>query len=396
MDISRILTDAIIDELRLNQSTILIGARQTGKTYLLKKIRDHAKKEGLRTSFFDLEQPDVIAMFNKSDTEILNMLISSGDVIFIDEFHYMKNASKVFKAIYDKNVKVKIYASGSSSLEIHKHLKESLAGRKFLHKVFPCSIKEMMMSGHKNALEEQFIYGGMPGVINAESVSMKKAILSDILQSYLLKDIKSLIKEENIRAFNNLLVILAQSQGSVVSLTSLSNDINLSIKTVSSYLEILSQTFVNYPLKSFSFNYANELKKSNKYYYYDLGIRNALIRNFAGISGRKDSGVLAESIVYLELSKQIMPENDLGFWRLKDGTEVDFIWIKNREPFPIEVKLSATVNELPKGIKAFIDRYPETKKAFVTSMNAVGNRAYKNTEILYIPLSECFKIPELC
>ena len=139
MEIIRNIQDSLHNDINENYITILIGARQVGKTFLLNKINKFAKNNKFKTAFFDLEQPHILNIFNQDDEKIINLLTNSGDIVFLDEFHYLKNASHIFKAIYDSKKKIKIFASGSSSLEIHKHLKESLAGRKFIYNVYPCS-----------------------------------------------------------------------------------------------------------------------------------------------------------------------------------------------------------------------------------------------------------------
>ncbi|MDI6731771.1 MAG: ATP-binding protein [Candidatus Margulisbacteria bacterium] len=364
MDIIRDCEKLLFAEIHEKAATILIGARQVGKTFLLRKISRFTEDRGIKTAFFDLEQPAVSNQFNKKDAEIIKLITSAGKAVFIDEFHYLKNASRIFKAIYDSGIGTKIFASGSSSLAIHKHLKESLAGRKFIYKIFPCSLAELSQALSENVLDYYFKYGGLPGTIHQATDAKKMLVLEDILQSYILKDIKSLIKEENIRAFNHLLYLLAQNQGSIVSVSSLANEINLNAHTIESYLEILKLTYVCFPVNSFSLNYGNELKKSKKYYLYDLGIRNTILKNFAPLLGRNDIGAMLESFVFLELFRQINPETEIRFWRLKDGAEVDFIWIKNQKYFPIEVKTTIKKEEIPPGLIAFINRYPDTEKAF--------------------------------
>jgi len=393
MEIKRENTKNLFADLKEPYISILIGARQVGKTFLLKKIQARAQSMGLKTAFFDLEQPNISNQFNKTDEELVELIINSGDVIFIDEFHYLQNASHIFKAIYDQGTKVKIFASGSSSFAIHKHLKESLAGRKSLYKIFPCSLTELSQVIKKDPLEHYCLYGGLPGLIHVEGKEKKQKLLVDILQSYILKDIKSLVKEENITAFNNLLYLLAQQQGSVVTTAKLAKEVGLTAKTIEAYLEILAQTYVNFPIYSFSLNFGNELKKSKKYYLYDLGIRNTLLKNFSPLKERKDAGAIIESYVFLQLNQKQTPETALRFWRLKDGAEVDFIWVKNQKPYPIEVKTSCKKGEIPKGITAFLKRYPETEKAYIVNKNITDELKYNKTTIFFKRWQEAASIP---
>ena len=384
MEIKRNILDELYKDLSSKYVTILVGARQVGKTYLLKRVKEEAERRGLKTAYFDLEQPDHLALFNQSDNRLIPFLANAGHVVLIDEFHYLKNASHIFKAICDSERKVKIYASGSSSLEIHKHLKESLVGRKLIYHIYPCSLEEVQQVIHDDPMGYYCRYGGMPGLVHFTDDDRKKLLLQDILQSYLLKDIKSLIREENIRAFNNLLFLLAQYQGAVVPTASLGKEVGLTARTVESYLEILAQTFVNFPLHSFSGNYGNELKKSKKYYLYDLGVRNALLKNFETLLPRHDAGALVESFVFGELQKHLTPETEIRFWRLKTGEEVDFIWIKNQRPYPIEVKMTADLKTIPQGLRAFLKKYPKTKKAFVVCGNVEGAVKENEVEVAYI------------
>lgn len=175
------------------------------------------------------------------------MLTQTAEILLLDEFHYLKNASHFFKAVFDSGAAVKIFASGSSSLEIHKHLKESLAG----------------LLAKRDSQERQ-------------------TYLHDLLETYILKDIKALIKDENIKAFNHLIYLLADSRGAVVSVANLAREVGLTARTIEKYLTILEQTYVCYPVPSFSTNLANELKKSKKYYLYDIGIRNAMENQTTG------------------------------------------------------------------------------------------------------------------
>lgn len=393
MRIKRIIFDRLKNDLSERYTTILVGARQVGKTFLLRELERYARTQRKQTAFFDLEQPHDLAQFNRSDAEIIDMLVASGDVVFIDEFHYLKNASRIFKAIYDRDAPLKIYASGSSALEIHAHLQESLVGRKFLYPIFPCNLEEMSQAISSGTLDLYFVFGGMPGTLQFDDDERKKQLLNEIMQAYLLKDVKALIREENLRAFNHLLYLLASAQGNVTSVESLSKEVGLTAHTVQSYLDILEQTYVNFAVSSYSTNLANELKKSKKYYFYDLGIRNALLKNFSHLKERQDAGAIVESFVFGELRQQISPETELRFWRLKGGEEVDFIWIKNQIAYPLEVKLSWSSQEIPSGLKAFLRRYPKTKKAFVVSAQGGGKAAFQNTPVFFRSFEEVARIP---
>ena len=243
MIIKRKVYPQLLDEINIKGVSILLGARKVGKTFLLKQLHKKARVLGLKTAYYNLELPEDLRLFNLSDTQIYNFLSSAGDVIFIDEFHYLKNASKIFKMLFDSRKKVKIYASGSSSLEIHKHLKESLAGRRWITGLGPLYYDEFIQKFGKNndsenSFNEYVVYGGLPGLLEMKDDDAKMRLLSEILATYIQKDIKSLIKEENIRAFNSLLYLIAENQGSLISQNSLSREVGLTAATVNKHLLI--------------------------------------------------------------------------------------------------------------------------------------------------------------
>lgn len=389
-EIAREIYPVLLAEFARPEITILVGARQVGKTHLLKKLHAHAEREKMRALYLDLEQPATLMRINRGEIEIMKLLTEGVDVLFIDEFYYMKDASHIFKAIFDGGKKVKVFASGSSSLEIHRHLKESLAGRKRVFHVFPCGFAEMRQAWKDDTLDLYLKYGGLPG-LGGRDAQGRLALLADMVQAYLMKDIKSLIREENIRAFNHLLYLLAENQGSVVSVAGLAREIGLTQKTVESHLDIMAQTWVVFPLHSFSRNMGNELKKSRKYYFFDLGIRNMLVKDFRETAERPDGGAILESFVFSELNRWIDPVSEIRFWRTRDGREVDFVFIRNRVPVPIEVKRTLKSKELPDGLRSFLKRYPDTATALVLNLNLEGEFRFQKTRVRFCKIENTGK-----
>ena len=203
MEVKRFIWNELWNDLNRPEITILLGARQVGKTFLLKQLEKSLHGSGKKAAYYNLEIPGDLLKFTGSEQEIFQMLTRTSDVVLLDEFHYLKNASHLFKAVFDSGAKVKIIASGSSSLEIHKHLKESLAGRRHLIKVFPLSLQEYKDNGL--AMDSVLTEGTLPGLLGRETASERQSYLRDLLETYILKDIKALIKEENGKAFNHLL-----------------------------------------------------------------------------------------------------------------------------------------------------------------------------------------------
>ena len=377
MKIKRNIFNRLVDELSEPQILILVGPRQVGKTTLLLALEKWVKSQGKRTQFLDLEQPSDLKLILQNEAGDIPFLTNEIDFLFIDEFYYLENAGKIFKAIFDqvhsgKKNPLKIILSGSSSVEIHSHLKESLAGRTITYHIFPLSFQEYMNWESKNrpTFDEYLCYGGLPGLADITDNNRKQILLQEFLSTYLFKDIKSLVKEENIRAFNHLLYLLAQNQGQLLEVSNLARELKMSATTISKYLDIMDKTYVNFSLSSFHTNLANELKKSRKTYLYDLGIRNSILRDFREASDRPDAGCIFETFVFLTLYQNLKPNMELRFWRTKKKEEVDFILIKNRQPIPIEVKRNLSKHKVHPGIKSFCRKYPKVKESYLISEKA--------------------------
>ncbi len=400
MDFLRTIYDKLRGELDSNKICVIFGARQTGKSHLMNKLYNENQDKAV---FFDLEQPETISQFSQSDIQIKKLLTQSGKIVFIDEFHYINNASHIFKAIYDQGKrdssrKIKIIASGSSAIEMHKHLKESMAGRTSRFYLRPMTLEEYIDNKIGDP-DEYFIYGGLPEIYTLNK-NKRLELLNEIISSYIQKDIKSLIKETNIGAFNKLIFMLAHLE-QAIAVSNLSKELGLSMHIVQSYLDILEQTFVLYSLHSYSSNLSNELKKSKKYYLYDLGIRNSLLKNFQGISQRKDRGIIYESYVMQYLTSIIDKSiADLYFWRTTKKDEVDFIWKQDQTVIPIEVKTTIEYGEVPNGVKKFISNYPVTPFGIIiyaksADLDNMSIADYKGKNIYYINIKKLGYIKEL-
>lgn len=382
--LQRDFENQLLKEINAPYVSVLIGARQVGKTTLMKKIEKHCVSKKIPTTFYNLENPHDLHDLTGSDRAVFDKLKAHDGVIFIDEFQYLPNATKLFKALVDDNKKIKLFVSGSSSLEIHKHLTESLAGRYRSTVIYPLSIIDYG-SHNKMTTDEYMKWGGLPGLVNDME---PKRLLLQILQSYIMKDIKGLIKEENIRAFNHLLYLLAAHSDGPISVSSLAREIALSEPTIQSHLDIMTHTFTLFPLQTYSKNQGNELKKIKKYYLYDLGIRNALLNNFAPIKTRNDKGVITEMFVFHELKKRFKDNIELRFWRTKEKDEIDFIAVYNAIPIPIEVKYELKAPILPPAFLKFFKKYPESPFGIVLSKSLYEERLINGKIVYFLPYSD--------
>ncbi|MEK7375899.1 MAG: ATP-binding protein [Candidatus Margulisiibacteriota bacterium] len=405
----------ILDSAR-REIGIIIGPRQVGKTTILKEIKKYCKGKRLRHNYFDLEMPLDANFFARNFDEILADIGRLRKMVLIDEFHYLLNATKLFKSIYDGYKNIKIYASGSSAIEMHKHLKESLAGRRRLYRIYPLSFKEWLPSktqtirlpenieaklsakDHKKLhryLNEFIVFGGMPGLTHERDTDSKKRLLLDIVATYIQKDVKALLREEDILSFNRLLTMLASLEGNLLSENSLSNDLNYSLRQVRKDLSILSQMFLLDIVKPFFSNRGRELKQVNKIYFFDSGIRNAILKDFRNLNERNDKGALLESFAFHEIQKHLKTAQDIYYWRTRQKDEVDFILVQDRTPIAVEVKSTVTKEEIPEGIKRFSAMYPECKTAVVLNNNLLSIKQYKNIKVYFLPHYYASIIPDL-
>jgi len=415
MKLNRIIYGDITRDTRRGEIGIIIGPRQVGKTTLLRMVEGYCSTNRIKCRYFNLEMPQDANYFAEKHQDILKNIGNAKQIILIDEFHYLPNATKLFKSIYDGLKGVKVLASGSSAVEMHKHLKESLAGRRRIYRVYPLSLREWLPTKStkielpddplsvnpkkhrllKKYIEEFIIFGGMPGLIHEKTTEDKKRLLIDLVATYIQKDIKALLREEDILSFNRLLVLLAGQEGGLLSENSVSQDLNYSLRQVRKDIAILNQTFLLDILKPFFTNRGRELKQTNKIYYFDSGIRNAILRDFRGLNRRPDKGTLWESFVLHEIQKNMSVSQEVYYWRTRQKQEVDFVLVQDRIPIAIEVKSKISDTEIPVGIKQFMEKYPECKIAVVLNEDIAEQRSYKGAKVIFAPHYCARLIPSL-
>ncbi len=414
--INRNIFNELINDLDRREITVLIGPRQVGKTTLLKALKTYCDAQSLPViGYRDLEQPVDSAFFARSRAEILEELKSGKGVLLIDEFHYIPNATQLFKAIYDGLPLIKIFATGSSSVEMHRHLKESLAGRRRIHRIFPMDFREYLqttsVSFFPSSLKEpvpspvrtqwreawdQFIgYGSLPGVIRETSADEKKRVLLDYVATYIQKDVKALLREEDILTFNKMLILLAHQSGSLLNESNIANDLKYSPRQVRKDLDILQQTYVLDLVMPYFRNRATELKKTPKAYLYDLGIRNILLSDFSDVGGRLDKGSISETAVYQELKKHLQITQQIFFWRTKQKDEVDFVLVKDRKPLPVEVKGKLNRAEIPGSLRKFLKIYPESACGIVLNDDLMAETEIDGHRVYFAPHAYASLIPGL-
>ena len=340
--IKRSIENLIKGQLHGGRAIIVMGARQVGKTTLLKQVFSTDSNDVLWMSG---DEPDVRGMFENMTSTRLRSIIGNHRVVIIDEAQRIEDIGIKLKLIIDQIPSVQLMATGSSSFELANKINEPLTGRKWEYKLFPLSFTELV--NETNLLEEKrmvphrMVYGSYPDVVTHPGKEV--AILRELTESYLYKDILEFDRIHKPEKLTKLLQALAYQVGAEVSYNELSQLCGLDAKTVASYISILEQAYIIFRLGTFSRNLRNELKNSRKIYFYDNGIRNALIGNFSQVENRTDTGALFENYAIAERMKRkeyLMDYARSWFWRNTNKQEIDYIEEKDGRIHAYELKWS--------------------------------------------------------
>jgi len=299
--------------------------------------------------------------------------VAGYELVVIDEAQRIEDVGLGLKIMVDNNPDLKVLITGSSTLSLSYKVGEPLVGRAFDYKLYPVSQMEMLVEQNRFELEQKkeefLIYGSYPAVIEAQSREEKIQILTKIANTYLFRDIIELERVSDSKVILDLLRLIAFQVGSEVSLTELGSNLGIDRKTVARYLWLLEQSFVLYNVRGYSRNLRKEITKKSKYYFYDNGIRNAIISNFNQINLRDDVGKLWENFLVTERLKwqeyKPMGANNY-FWRIWEGQEVD--WVEEREGklFGYEFKWTDKKSKAP---KLWLDTYEKAEYKEVNKDN---------------------------
>jgi uncharacterized protein len=323
--IERSLKNRVVEKLFKGKTIVLIGARQVGKTTLIREVL-----QGKDFLFLDGDDPLVKQRLTNPNTKEIETIIGNSKIVFIDEAQRIENIGITVKIIHDQFKNVQLIMSGSSAFELRNHTNEPLTGRKFEYFLFPISYEEYEKSvGYLDAirdLEHRMIFGFYPDVINQRGE--ERETLNEITQSYLFKDILSFANVKKPEILEKILQALAFQVGSEVSYNEIAQLTGVDKNTVSSYIHLLELSYIVFPLTSFSRNLRNEIKTNRKIYFYDNGIRNAVIQNFNPMALRNDIGILWENFLISErLKKNHYHKRHCNkyFWRTKQQQEIDYL-----------------------------------------------------------------------
>ncbi|MCK4663590.1 MAG: ATP-binding protein [Bacteroidales bacterium] len=348
---------------------IIYGARQVGKTTLVRAVEDKYSKESI---YFNCDEPDIRDKFTNVTSTQLEMLVRAYNIIIIDEAQRIKNVGLTLKLLIDNFPEKQIIATGSSAFELSNLISEPLTGRKFTFQLFPFSLMELQQKYSlleiNRLLENRIIYGMYPDIV--KHPENPEFLLKELINSYLFKDILQYHNIKHPELLEKLLAALALQIGNQVSYNELAGLINISKETVASYIQLLEKSYVIFRLSSFSRNIRNELKRSKKIYFVDTGLRNALIRNYNPLYLRQDTGALWENFIIserLKYNQANMQFPNTYFWRTHQQQEIDYIEEIGGKLYAYEFKWQAKKKgKIP---KVFINAYPDSETKTVNIEN---------------------------
>lgn len=330
--IHRQLQSVIQDHLFRGKAMLLIGARQVGKSTLFKQVLEALSLQNSQAQILslDCDDPEVRLMLDNPNLEQITRLVSNKRIVLIDEAQRILGIGLTLKMITDHFPEVQLLVTGSSSLLLQGQLNEPLTGRKFEYQLYPISTQELYNDGGllrvNKTLETRLIYGSYPDIVcNAGDA---RDLLMNLSGSYMYQDLLSMEGIRKPALLEKLLVALALQVGSEVSYNELAQTIGTDSKTVEKYIDLLEKCYVVFRLSALSRNVRTELKKSRKVYFYDNGIRNALIHNFNPTSIRQDMGALWENFFISERIKFNHYNGryvNMYFWRTTQQQEIDYV-----------------------------------------------------------------------
>ncbi|MFC0184706.1 hypothetical protein SAMN04515674_107196 [Pseudarcicella hirudinis] len=367
--ITRLLQRKLESRIDYKKALLIFGPRQVGKTTLAKAL---AKTLDLPFEYFNGDNITTKNLWSISNLEALKQSFGNKKLIVLDEAQMIEDIGLILKQLIDADLGIQLIVTGSSSLNIANKTQEPLTGRKWEYNLYPVSSSEMMefqgIPQYLQSFQHYLIFGMYPEVIMNKADA--KEILLNISSSYLYKDVLALVGLKRPQLLEKILKALALQVGSEVSLNELAGLVSADVKTVDNYIYLLEQTFVVYRLGTLSRNERNEISTKKKVYFYDNGIRNALIGNFSPINNRNDIGALWENFLMVERKKLLAYHGFHGrtyFWRNKQQAEVDYIEEIDGKIYAFEFKWNPKAQtRFP---QAFIDSYEPVNTVVISQDN---------------------------
>jgi uncharacterized protein len=364
--------DNLINSLKLGKVHVIYGARRCGKTTLLKKFIEEIQKTCLFVSGEDIAVQDILS---SQSIEKLKGFVGKNRYVIIDEAQKIDFIGLNLKLIVDHIPEVAVIATGSSAFDLARKMGEPLTGRKMSFHLFP--LAQMELASRENTaltqscLESRLLYGSYPEVVLEKDNREKEIYLRELVASYLYRDILEFETIRNSDKLSRLLQMIAFQIGKEVSLTEIGSSLGISKNTVARYMDLLEKCFVIFRVGGFSRNLRKEVSKSSRYYFFDVGIRNALIKNFNSLNLRNDVGMLWENYIIAErLKKQAYDQMLVNnyFWRTYDQKEID--WVEERDGglFGYEMKYGKKQKRMP---KEWIETYAGAQFSVIDQENYI-------------------------
>lgn len=375
MDISRITYSQLQQDIQPGRVLVLYGPRRTGKTFLLSKLsRDNAIGEEYKVQMFNGDEHVVQNNFSQNNSQqMLHFIGKDTTLLIIDEAQHIPHIGENIKLLIDTYPALSVILSGSASFELAQKVGEPLTGRQKTLYLYPISAAEVIKQQgrlfYDQTLEERLIYGSYPKLFSLSNLEEKKDYLTELVDSYLFRDILELEKIRNAKKLRDLLTLVAHQIGMEVSLQELGTQIGIHKDTVARYLDLFEKSFVLINIRGFSRNLRKEVTKTSRYYFYDNGIRNALIQNFNPLSLRNDVGQLWENYIIIERKKKRAYEGiraNTFFWRTYDQKEIDSVEERDGSLFGYEIKWGKNTQKVPKEWAIF---YPGAQYEVITQDN---------------------------
>jgi predicted AAA+ superfamily ATPase len=382
---------------RDNRTIIITGPRQSGKTTLMKQVRDELKRDDRETYFFNLEDRDYLTAFDESPKNLLKLVpVNKKVFVFVDEVQYLEDPSNFLKYLYDEHREnIKLIVSGSSAFYIDEKFDDSLSGRKWLFVLYPMGFKEFFFFKNEDLFqrcvngldisqpavrreieilfEDYILYGGFPEAVTNTNNELRKEILNDIVYSYLKKDIRDAgIRDED--KFYRVLKLLSAQVGNLVNKNEICKTVGISQSAVEHYLYVLKKTYYLSLISPFFTKVSKEISRMPKVFFFDNGVRNMLIKNFSALELRLDRGSMLENVVFKHFS-ETQPLEEIKFWRKKTGAEIDFVVNDNA----YEVKYS-TANVKSQQLQSFKSSHPNIALSVLFYRGETSSSTYR-----YIP-----------
>jgi predicted AAA+ superfamily ATPase len=371
----------------------IFGSRQVGKTTILKHIYNNSEN----AVFLTFEDIETKILFQEDIKSFIKLYIEPYDRIFIDEFQYVTDGGKHLKYIYDTTDK-KIFISGSSAMELSIHAIKYLSGRIFVFNLYSFSFAEFLRVKDANLyklyndldssisnvisnkiysyFDEYITYGGYPRVILSKSNEEKQEVLKNLMSIYLLRDIKEIVNIYDETKMYKLLKALSLQIGNIITYNELANLIEVTAPQLKNYLTIFEKAFLIKQIPPFFTNKRLEIVKNPKLFFYDLGLRNVVIKNFNSLENRVDKGAILENFVFRELV-----DKDVKYYRNKNGSEVDFII---EDKIPIEIKSTLSELKISKSYRYFLENY-QSNLGYILNFNQIGEISINNSKIKFLP-----------